>query len=351
MEYYRLTLEDFKRVFEFGTNYYIDPSKNTTGRTTGEPRGLGAILDAFTLGKITEIGIEKILTELNGDKKYMLDFDIKSNAQVKDEPDIIHIEENGNLREPAIFVEIKNTSENDRWIGLTEEQFNTIKRSAGSNKIYMIYASINSETINNNPKTTDLTGMFLKEIENQDKSTIFQKFADLNAECRIEFIISSEDLENFAYAFERGMNMYETRLFDEKKSTSFYSRAGVRRDVLKIKEYKNFDSIMKLEIEKSLYPEKEDISKFKVKGNFKLIYKKKKTYIECLSNVSIGNDVFGNFKLKKDKFYSFNLATLGRDPKLKRNNLFIAKNRIYQLIESGKIRQPDEIIQEIAENI
>jgi len=41
MKYYKLTLEDFKRVFEFGTNYYIDPSKNTTGRTAGEPRGLG----------------------------------------------------------------------------------------------------------------------------------------------------------------------------------------------------------------------------------------------------------------------------------------------------------------------
>ena len=69
MKYYKLTLEDFKRVFEFGTNYYIDPSKNTTGRTTGEPRGLGAILDAFTLGKLTEIGIEKIFTEFNKNNK------------------------------------------------------------------------------------------------------------------------------------------------------------------------------------------------------------------------------------------------------------------------------------------
>ena len=68
MKYYQLTLEDFKRVFGFGTNYYIDPAKNTTGRTAGEPRGLGAILDAFTLGKLTEIGVEKILTENNKNK-------------------------------------------------------------------------------------------------------------------------------------------------------------------------------------------------------------------------------------------------------------------------------------------
>lgn len=70
MQSYELTLEDFKRVFGFGTDYYIEPTKNTTGRTTGEPRGLGAILDSFTLGKLTEIGVEKILTENNNTKKY-----------------------------------------------------------------------------------------------------------------------------------------------------------------------------------------------------------------------------------------------------------------------------------------
>ncbi|HOG15317.1 MAG TPA: hypothetical protein PK674_01895 [Candidatus Absconditabacterales bacterium] len=351
MEYYKLTLDDFKRVFEFGTNYYIDPSKNTTGRTTGEPRGLGAILDAFTLGKLTEIGIEKIFTEFNKNKAYILDFDIKSNSQVKDEPDIVKIKEQNKFREPNVFVEIKNTSESDRWIGLTEEQFSTIKRSAGNKEIYMIYASLRSETRENNPKTTDLTGMFLKEIEDKNKSEIFQKFANLNAECKIEFIISSKDLDKFSYPFERGMNMYETNLFNEKKSTSFYSKNSIRKDVLKIDEYKNFDNTMELSIETNLYPEKDEISKFKVNGSFNLIQKKKKTYIECISDVYIENDIFGYFNLKKDKFYSFNLATVGRDPKLKRNNLFIAKNKVYQLLESGKIRKPEIIVKEIVKKI
>jgi len=351
MKYYKLTLEDFKRVFEFGTNYYIDSSKNTTGRTTGEPRGLGAILDAFTLGKITEIGIEKIFTEFNNGKKYILDFDIKTNSQVKDEPDIIQIKEKSINRDPYIFIEIKNTSENDRWIGLTEEQFNTIKRSAGKKKIYMIYASIRSQTINNNPKTTDLTGMFLREIEDLDKSEIFQKFSNLNAECKIEFIISSDDLEKFAYPFEKGMNMYETNLFEEKKLSSFYSKNGNRKDVLKVEEFKNYNSVMKLEIEKNHYSEKEEISKFKIKGSFKLIHKRKKVYIECSSDVHLNNDIFGEFNLQKNKFYKFNLATIGRDPKLKRNNLFIAKNKVYQLIDSGKIRKPEEIVMEITKNI
>lgn len=268
-----------------------------------------------------------------------------------DEPDILHIKENGILREPCLFVEIKNTSGNDRWIGLTEEQFNTIKRSAGDSKVYMIYASIRSQIANKNPKTTDLTGMFLKEIEDKSKSKIFQKFANLNAECKIEFIISSNDLELFAYPFERGMNMYETNLFEEKKFSSFYSKDGLRKDVLDIKEYKNFNGIINLEIEQGLSAEKEDISKFEIKGSFKLIQKRKKCFIECNSNVIAKNGIFGKFELKKNKFYSFNLATLGRDPKLKRNNLFISKKRIYQLVEEGKIRKPEIIVEEITKNI
>ena len=74
--------------------------------------------------------------------------------------------------------------------GLTEEQFNTIKRSANGREIFLIYASINSEIKNNNYKTTDLSGMFLKNIEDTTKSKIFQEFADLNAKCKIEFILN-----------------------------------------------------------------------------------------------------------------------------------------------------------------
>lgn len=351
MQYYELSFEDFKRVFEFWTNYYIDPLKNTTGRTTGEPRWLWAILDAFTLGKLTEIGVEKIFTKFNKEKKYILDFDIKSNSQVKDEPDILYIWEDNNLRSPNIFIEIKNTSVNDRWIGLTEEQFNTIKRSASEKEIYMIYASVYSKTMGDNPKTTDLTGMFLKEIEDKSKSEIFQKFADRNAKCKIEFIISSEDFQRFSYPFERGMNMYETNIFSKKNITSFYSGSGLRRDIMEINEYMNYNGFMDLDIERGVYPEKREIWSFQICGDFKIIQKKKKKYIECISDVEIKNDIFWSFQLSKGGFYSFNLATVWRDPKLKRNNIFIAKNRIYQLLESGDIQDPEIIVGKIVGNI
>jgi len=53
----------------------------------------------------------------------------------------------------------------------------------------------------------------------------------------------------------------------------------------------------------------------------------------------------------KNKFYTFNLATVGRDPKLKRNNLFISKRRIYQLLEEGLIKKPETIVNKITKYI
>jgi len=193
--------------------------------------------------------------------------------------------------------------------------------------------------------------MFLKEVEDKEKSTIFQKFSNLNAECKIEFILTSQDLEKFSFPFERGMNMYETNLFEEKKLTSFYSANGIRKDVLKTQEFKNLDEDIFIEIANGIKAEREEISKFHITGNFKLITKKKKIYIECTTDVYLFNSIFGKFNLKQGKFYSFNLATIGRDPKLKRNNIFIAKNRVYQLIDEDKIRKPEEVIKEIVENI
>jgi hypothetical protein len=299
-----------------------------------------------------KLGVVKLFHKANKDKKlFILNIDVNKKIKIEDRPDIIFVNENKGIRKSNCFIKIIKTNNKLPWIGLTEEQFSTIKRSAKGRQIYMVYASLRSDTINNNPKTADLTGMFFKEIENQEKSTIFQKFADLNVECRIEFILTSQDLENFSFPFERGMNMYETNLFNEKKSSSFYSANGSRKDVLDIQEFKGVDKVIDIDIEKDIKAERLDLSKFHINGSFKLITKKKKTYIECITDVILFNNIFGEFTLKQGKFYSFNLATVGRDPKLKRNNVFIAKRRVYQLINENKIRKPDDIVKEIVELI
>lgn len=352
MKLYKINFEDFKRVFTFASQYYLDPNKNTTGRTTSEPRGLGAIIDAFTLGKLTEIGVEKILNIYNANKKYILDFDIQETAKIKNDPDINFIVEDNIKRSPNLFIEIKNTSIKDRWIGLTEEQFQTIKRSANNKKIYFIYARIDSNFIKNNPKTGDLAGMFLKKIENTELSKIFQEFSDLNASCKIEFILSSDDFEMFGHHFERGMKIYETEIFNLRKDNSIFLKnsKNLVKNCKKIAEEFLNDQLINI-TEKNSKDIDKNISQFKITGNFELYQKKSLIFIHCLSNVKIANNIFGEFNLEKNNVYEFFLKTVGRDPFLKRNNIFISKSRIYQLIEEGKINKPEILAQEITNQI
>lgn len=351
MNNYRFTLNDFKKVFNFSIDYYLDPTKNTTGRTTGEPRGLGSILDSFILGKLTEIGVVEILKKENVNKEYILDFDIKSNADVKDEADIIEIKDKGTKREPYLFIEIKNTADNGRWIALTEEQFKTMKENADNREIFIIYASIESEIANNNQKSIDLLGMYLKNITVEKE--LFKSFADLNANLKIEFILSSTDFENFSYSFKKNMNMYETSFIKEKNRNTVYKKSGdyvKNLSLLEQNDYKIFNNII-LNIDNNTIESDINISTFKIKGSFKIHLKGSKSIIECLSNVNIKNNIFGEFKLMKNKFYSFNLTTVGRDPQLKRNNLFIAKQRVIQLIHDKRISSVDKIVKDIANKI
>ena len=161
--HYNYTSDDFNAAFSFAVDYYLDPKKATSGRTNSEPRGFGATLDAFTRGKLTEVGIKRMIEQL-APIKCGLDFDMKNPSKVRVEPDIITINENGNIREPKIFTEIKNTSVNDRWIGVTDEQLSSMKEGSNCRKIYMIYSSLKGAKIKDNSKTSDFVGMYLKHI-------------------------------------------------------------------------------------------------------------------------------------------------------------------------------------------
>lgn len=350
---YDLQEEDFLEVMKFGVNYYLDPNKQTAGRTTGEPRGLGAILDAFTLGKLTEIGVKNVLHINETEKDYQLDFSIKTDQEVANDPDIEKVIENDVERDPKVFIEIKNTSDKDRWIGLTFEQYQSMKTGAKDRDIYMIYATIYSEQKDDNAKTVDLTGMMLKSIH---KGDVFDGFADLNGKCKIEFIISGNDLDKYSYEFKKGMNFYETTLFTEKEVTPKYhpikvKDGGYRKGVKLIKIYKNFNSTITINGKDGILDKEAEVSTFNINGSFRLYESNKRTIIECTNRVVVGNGIFGEYTLESGRYYSFNLETVGRDPKLKRDNHFIAKRRIYQLIADGDMEQPQDMLEKIINDI
>ncbi len=345
---YKFTKEDFERAFNFAVTFYL-AKKNHTGRTTGEPRGLGSILDAYTMGKLVEIGVKKMFEFASKEKEIVLDFSMRKKSEVAEEPDIVKVIENDKKREPAFFIEIKHTSQNDRWIGLTEEQFSTMKKGAGGKRIYIIYTSINSEPTSSNHNSVDLVGMYLKKISN---NKIFSEFAPLNCTANLEFIVSENKLEEFGTRFPKDELMYETNLFRETFSVR-KKDGDFRKGISPIRSFDNFANKLKLPRKDGSFDSKYGI--FYVKGSFNLYEKQNKDtkthFIECTKNTFIQNDIFGEFLLESDKTYTFTLETLGQFPTLKRNNLLISKRRIYQLIDIGKIQHPGKLFSTISDKI
>jgi len=194
-----------------------------------------------------------------------------------------------------------------------------------------------------------LVGIYLKRISNHP---IFEEFSSLNSTASLEFIISEDELEKFGTKFPKGTLLYETELF--KGPLSIRSKDGeLKRDTTLLSSHNPFDGKIKVPKRDGTFDLEKGV--FHAKGNFNLYVKKnpktKSHFIECLGDTTIKNDIFGEFILEGEKSYSFNLETVGRDPILKRNNLWIAKRRIYQLINSGDILHPGKVLKYITENI
>ena len=197
---YTISKEDFNTAFDFALRYHLDPKKSKSSRTSGSSRGLGGVLDSFMLGKTVELGVASVLKSFNNDKEYHLDFDIKQNNKVLFEPDIVKITENEKERKPACSVEIKNISKSDRWLGLTSEQFETIKKVSKLEDIFIIGAYIENKNVGNE-KQKDLLGIYLK---NKFKLSEFDSFTDIeNINIIIEYAISGKELQDNGLLFKK----------------------------------------------------------------------------------------------------------------------------------------------------
>jgi hypothetical protein len=344
----KLTKNDFDIAFDFALRYHLEPKKSQSSRTSGASRGLGGVLDSFILGKLVEIGVSNILKSFNPNKDFCLDFEIKQNNEVIDEPDIIEVIESGISRKPNCFLEIKNISKDDRWIGLTFEQFETIKKSSDPENIFIIGAYIENNN-QGNFKQKDLLGIYLKDKFN---SPIFKDFTDINnIEIVIEYAISGKELAEHGIEFQKGYFMYETEIFEE-------AGKRVNRSISngKFKKIGTFaDSILDRYIMDKKFPDPEFIGKINFIGKIevfeKLNVKSSRRYIKCLTDVTITNKVLGTFILEKNKTYLFNLHTVGRNPALNRNNIWIAKRNIPSLQTSKLIADTENNLAQIAKEI
>lgn len=345
---YKITKKDFDTAFDFALRYHLDPKKSQASRTSGASRGLGGVLDSFILGKLVELGVSNVLKSFNPKKDFILDFDIKQNNEVLNEPDIVKVIENGKERKPKCFLEIKNISKDDRWIGLTLEQFETIKKSSDPENIFIIGAYIENSN-QGNFKQKDLLGIYLKDTF---KSKIFKDFTDINnIEIVIEYAISGKELAEHGLEFQKGFFMYETEIFEVagKQTASNI----IKEKLKKIGTFSN--GVLERYVMDSKFPDPEFIGEINFKGKVdvyeKLNQKSSRRFIHCLTDVVISNKTLGTFNLEKGKIYLFNLHTVGRNPALNRNNIWIAKRSIPFLQSKKLITETEKNLAHIAKEI
>ncbi len=345
---YEITRKDFDIAFSFALNYHLDPKKSQSSRTSGASRGLGGVLDSFILGKLVELGVARILESLNSQKSYELDFDIKQNNEVLKEPDIIGVIENNKKRNPRCFIEIKNISKDDRWIGLTLEQFETIKNESSTKKAFIVGAYIQNNN-QGDTKNKDLLGIYLKEKFAEE---IFKEFTDLeNIEIVIDYTLSLSDLEECGHEFKKNSFMYETEIFQNAGKKT-------EKDILegKIKKIGSFDDgILEKYTMNINFPPPRIFGEINFCGKIELYEKinpkSTKRFIRCLSDVIVTNKVLGEFFLKENNIYLFNICTVGRNPVLNRNNIWVAKRSIPFLQKKGTITSVEDNLNYIAKEI
>ena len=340
---------DLYKCFEFAVKYHLDEAKSNVNRTTGQYRGLGAIVNDFLLGKLIELGVAKGIEGFNSKIKCQLDFDIHAKGENRDsDPDIVKINEKGKMREPKLFVEIKNVSPGDRWIGLSKEQFETIKSNSivdeKGSKIYLVYASLGSAGLGGDD---DLLGSFLKSGMTGYYSSLFRKFCSISdLFIEIKQVLSGEELDKYGTFFSKGSYFYETEIFNDFLPDSI----AEKNRKLDFKRFDVSDKNLPI-VSRNKTGDFKEFGDFYCKGkaNFyiKENEKSNRMYLDCLTDVVIKNRVLGDFRLSKGKMYEAFFETIGRDPILKRNNIFIANRNLSNIVKGSIPKKLDYIAKNI----
>lgn len=335
----RYSIEDLTECFNFSIRYHLAENKSNYNRTTGQNRGLGSIINDFFYGKLVEIGVVKAIESYNSNIKCILDFDIHPlNSSNISDPDIIKISDSSGYRDPKLFVEIKYHSESDRWLGLTAEQFHTIKENDNVKDFYIIYASLNCESELND----DLLGIYLRNYINNDYLSKFSKLDSIYL--KIDRILPSTILEENGIEFNLGRLLLETEIFQEITEKSAFQL--IKKGQRLVTTGDNLPVIMTDKRDPV-----EEYGKYKITGVYELWLKSNiasnRYLIHPISNCKVTSEVLGNFNLEAGRYYLIWFCPVGRDPILKRNNIWIANRNVQNLVPESTDKLLERISREI----
>ncbi|VVB76008.1 Uncharacterised protein [uncultured archaeon] len=347
---YKVTKADLEKSFKFSVDYHLYPSHPGSNRTTGQARGLGGVLDSFLVGKVVELAVSNILKGYVPSKEFNPDFEMHSKKEQIDDPDINKITESGVVRKPRVYIEIKNIGEADRWLGLTAEQFRTIKLNpiVGDDlkKIVLIYATIRNIT-NPNKKADDLLGVFLKDEIN---SSLTRDFAGLDGfVVEINAVITGEELDSKGIKFDKGKLMLETDVFEELNYAKYKREVSKEGTVLKKMELGD-NKLPKYRFNND-YEYAPEYGDFLIDGEVN-VYKKDnrkstRVYLLCDTDCLVRNSLLGDFELKKDRAYLFKPGPVGRNPVLNRNNVLIPRTNLVNIASESVETRLKKLAEEI----
>lgn len=356
MNIYKFKKKDLLEALKFTTEYHMEETKQSRGRTNSGERGYGGELDSFISGKLTEHGVSEILKKYsNKNFSFEIDNEIYTDSEIgkKSDPDIISVTNlAGDRRKPKIHIEIKKINEElEEWVGMRGDQYDSLiksKKNFNDKNMYIINASLTFSD-NNSRKGHDIVGSLLKELISPKKTDPLSRFSDYkNLTCKINYIYSMHTLKEFGVFYQKGTIMTSPKLSTGK---SAYKKDGNLAKGFKstnIFPMGSYQRAYKLQNTN----QKEFFSDWIIEGSFELLKfgKQNNEYLHLKEDTKFSNKFFGDFHFKKNETVKFFFVNKLRTTK-SIDDYWFARERLNQLINEKKIPSLEENIIYILKNI
>ena len=338
---HQITKSDVKKCWDFGLKYFLDESKSIQNRTVGQNRGVGGILDSFS-NKIVEIAVCSEIEKMNKKIKCVPDFEIHKLAKGKTEPDVFKIIEKKTERNPNLYVEIKNITNSDNWLGPKSDEVSSILNNVSGIKrkkdMYYVYGEIkDAKRVNNESRKSSVLGAYLKHLLPNDITLKeFHSIRDLSVE--IKYVFTIKDIEKYGTKFPKGGFMTNPEIFSELKTSTkkrilknmknkVYKNVPIKNNTLP--RYAGTYINKKGSTKTKILPYPKPFGDTKFTGKIEMCIEKRSTrvnrYFHCLSTVKFSNKVLGTWKFKKGDVVNYKIFHSGWDPELRKNNTFVAR--------------------------
>ena len=346
-----VTEDMLNQALNFAIDYDVSGKKYEQGRTSGQARGLGGIIDSFVPGKVIELAVCEILNKISTGKTCSADFGVRKKQDFS-EPDIATVTENSAERKPKVNVETKNSAENYRWVGIYESQFNTLLEGQPDlDKIYFVFCSIRTKDASKNDddasKNDDLLGALLKS-----KGFLPGKFASYesldNFFIQIDSVLTGRELREKGKFFPAGMILPHDELLSEPRRSPYRQGGSLGKGFEKLfdvngKEKLPTDKINWIEQFGETYCEGR-CEVFLKTGERKGKPVEPSLYLHCLGDVVVENEFLGKFSVSSGT-YSLKVWTIMGSKSS--DDWWVAKRNMDSVVGATTIKRVREIAKKI----